>query len=170
MFDIAERLLPNALTLLTQLAATGVIYLLYRQFLHEPVMGYLDRQAEELNEAQNYADRVEQEAEEKSKALEAEHEEKIEQLRKSEQALRREAEQEREEILKRAENEKERMIEQARTNIEKERATMVEEVEDHVLSLAVDVTERTLESYAYDEEEVLRVLESELEQMDNETD
>lgn len=165
MFDIADKLFPNLLTLLTQLAATGVIYLLYRKYLHEPVMAYLDRQAVELNEAQNYADKVEQEAELKSLALEKEHSEKTEALRRSQEAMKREAEQERENQLKRTEDEKARMLKQARNEIEKDRLAMFKEVEKHVLDLAVDVTERTLENYTYDEEEVFQVLESELEQM-----
>lgn len=169
MVDIAEKLFPNLLTLLTQLAATGIIYLLYKKYVHEHVMAYLDKQAAELSAAQNYAKEVEEEAAKKSNALDADYEKRTEQLRRSEELMRKEAQQEREEILKRAEEEKEVILRSARIEIDKDREALLREVERHVLDLAVNVTERTLESYSYDEEELFKVLESEMEQMSHET-
>ena len=168
MVDIAEKLFPNLLTLLTQLAATGIIYLLYKKYVHEHVMAYLDKQAAELSAAQNYAKEVEEEAAKKSNALDADYEKRTEQLRRSEELMRKEAQQEREEIIKRAEEEKEMILRSARIEIDKDREALLREVERHVLDLAVNVTERTLESYSYDEEELFKVLESEMEQMSNE--
>ena len=168
MVDIAEKLFPNLLTLLTQLAATGIIYLLYKKYVHEHVMAYLDKQAAELSAAQDYAKEVEEEAAKKSNALDADYEKRTEQLRRSEELMRKEAQQEREEIIKRAEEEKEVILRSARIEIDKDREALLREVERHVLDLAVNVTERTLESYSYDEEELFKVLESEMEQMSNE--
>ncbi len=169
MVDIAEKLFPNLLTLLTQLAATGIIYLLYRKYVHEHVMTYLDKQAAELNAAQNYAKEVEEEASVKSQELDAEYEKRIEQLRRSEEMMRKEAQQERAGILRRAEEEREALLRNAQIEIEKDREALLREVEAHVLDLAVNVTERTLESYSYDDEELFKVLESEMEQMSHET-
>ena len=167
MVDIAEKLFPNLLTFLTQLAATGIIYLLYRKFVHEHVMNYLDKQADELSTAQNYAKEVEEEATAKSRELDAEYEKRIEQLRRSEEMMRKEAQQERAAIIRRAEEEREVLLQNAQ--IEKDREALLREVEKHVLDLAVNVTERTLESYSYDDEELFKVLESEMEQMSHET-
>lgn len=169
MVDIAEKLFPNLLTFLTQLAATGIIYLLYRKFVHEHVMNYLDKQADELSTAQNYAKEVEEEAIAKSRELDAEYEKRIEQLRRSEEMMRKEAQQERAAIIRRAEEEREVLLQNAQIEIEKDREALLREVEKHVLDLAVNVTERTLESYSYDDEELFKVLESEMEQMSYET-
>ncbi len=169
MVDIAEKLFPNLLTFLTQLAATGIIYLLYRKFVHEHVMNYLDKQADELSTAQNYAKEVEEEATAKSRELDAEYEKRIEQLRRSEEMMRKEAQQERAAIIRRAEEEREVLLQNAQIEIEKDREALLREVEKHVLDLAVNVTERTLESYSYDDEELFKVLESEMEQMSYET-
>ena len=169
MVDIAEKLFPNLLTFLTQLAATGIIYLLYRKFVHEHVMNYLDKQADELSTAQNYAKEVEEEATAKSRELDAEYEKRIEQLRRSEEMMRKEAQQERAAIIRRAEEEREVLLQNAQIEIEKDREALLREVEKHVLDLAVNVTERTLESYIYDDEELFKVLESEMEQMSHET-
>ena len=169
MVDIAEKLFPNLLTFLTQLAATGIIYLLYRKYVHEHVMNYLDKQADELSRAQNYAKEVEEDATAKSKELDTEYEKRIEQLRRSEEMMRKEAQQERAEIIRRAEEERELLLRNAHLEIEKDREALLREVEKHVLDLAVNVTERTLESYSYDDEELFRVLESEMEQMSHET-
>lgn len=169
MVDIAEKLFPNLLTFLTQLAATGIIYLLYRKFVHEHVMNYLDKQADELSTAQNYAKEVEEEATAKSRELDAEYEKRIEQLRRSEEMMRKEAQQERAAIIRRAEEEREVLLQNAHIEIEKDREVLLREVEKHVLDLAVNVTERTLQSYSYDDEELFKVLESEMEQMSHET-
>lgn len=169
MVDIAEKLFPNLLTFLTQLAATGIIYLLYRKFVHEHVMNYLDKQADELSTAQNYAKEVEEEATAKSRELDAEYEKRIEQLRRSEEMMRKEAQQERAAIIRRAEEEREVLLQNAQIEIEKDREALLREVEKHVLDLAVNVTEKTLESYSYDDEELFKVLESEMEQMSHET-
>lgn len=169
MVDIADKLFPNIITILVQLAATGVIYLLYRKYVHEHVLNYLDSQAEELNRAQLYAEEVEQEAEAKAQSLEEEHKQKAEQLRKQQEMMRREAQEEKEMIIERAEAEKASILQQAQRQIEKDRAALYTEVEEHVLDLAVNVTEKTLEKYSYNEEEIFQALESELEQMNDET-
>lgn len=169
MIDIAEKLFPNLLTLLAQLAATGIIYLLYRKYLHQPVMNYLDKQAEELNEAQNYAKIVEEEAQAKTQALEKEHQEEVERLKRAQQAMEVEARKEREKIIEQATYEKELMLEQAQNEIEIQRANLIAEVEDYLLDVALNLTERTLENYDYDETEIYHSLEVELEQMNNET-
>lgn len=168
MVDIADKLFPNLLTILTQLAATGIIYLLYRKYVHHHVLNYLDKQAAELNRAQHYAEEVEEEAAEKAKSLEAEHELKTEQLRKTQERMRKEAEKERQAILQRAEAEKESLLSDAQIEIAKEREKLLREVEEHVLDLAVIVSERTLERYSYDEGELFQALETELEQMNHE--
>ena len=169
MVDIADNLFPNLLTFLTQLAETGIIYLLYRKYVHEYVMKYLDKQAADLNAAQNYAKEIEEDATRKSKVLDDEYKERLEQLRRSEERMRKEAEQQREKILRRAEEEREVLLRNAHIEIEKDREALLREVEKHVLDLAINVTERTLESYSYDDDELFKVLESEMEQMNHET-
>lgn len=169
MVDIAEKLFPNFLTLLTQLAATGIIYFLYRKYVHEHVLKFLDQQAAEIGKAQNYAKLVEEDAAENAERLKAEHQEKVEQLRKSQQAMRQMADKERATIIEQAEADRDAMLAEARSNIAKEKQQMIQEVEAHVLDLAISITERTLENYSYNEEEVFQVLETELEQMQHET-
>lgn len=169
MVDIANKLFPNLLTLLIQLAATGIIYLLYRKYVHQHVLNFLDKQAAEINEAQNYAKSVEKDAAENEKRLEMEHQKLSEQLKRSQELLKRQAEQEKQEIISRAEAERAALLADARIEIEKEKQFMIKEVEKHVLDLAVSITERTLENYTFNDDEVFQVLATELEQMNNET-
>ena len=169
MVDIAEKLFPHLLTLFSQLAATGIIYFLYRKYVHQHVLNFLDQQAAELDKAQNYAKVVEEGAAENAQRLEAEHQEKVEQLRKSQLAMRKMAEKEKEAIMQQAEAERDAMLAEARNDLAKEKQQMIQEVEAHVLDLAISITERTLQNYSYNEEEVFHVLETELEQMQHET-
>ena len=83
--------------------------------------------------------------------------------------MRKMAEKEKEAIIQQAEAEKDAMLAEARNDLAKERQQMIQEVEAHVLDLAISITERTLENYSYNEEEVFQVLETELEQMQHET-
>lgn len=168
MIDIAGKLFPNLLTIITQLAATGILYFLYRKYVHEHVLNFLDQQADDINRAQLYAEEVEEEALEKSKQLDAEHQKRLEQLNRSQQALLKQAQLNRESILKQAEAEKDALLADARVQIEKEKQIMLKEVEAHVLDLAVTITERALENYSYDEDEAFDALELELEQMNHE--
>lgn len=170
MFDIADKLFPNILTLLTQLGATGVIYLLYRRYLHEPVMNYLDTQAKELDEAQSLAENVEKKAVVKEKELELAHQRNIEALARSEEALKKESQKERAEILRQAEERRRLMLEQTEVEIEKQKQAMMAELEEYILETAASVAERALENYSFNEEEMYNSLAAELEQMHNETD
>lgn len=161
--DIASKLFPNFLTILTQLAATGIIYLLYRRFLHEPVMSYLDRQAEEIHEAQDYAEKLESQAQERQAVLEAQYQEEVAAIRRSQEAMREEAERERQDILRQANEEKTYILQQARQAIAQERQAMLSEVSDQVLDLAVDVSHKALDNYEFDEDIIYLNLERELE-------
>lgn len=169
MVDIADKLFPNLLTFFTQIAATGIIYLLYRKYLHEPAMDYLGGQAEKLNEAHIFAEKVEEEAVLKSKELEEEHRQQVDRLKRTQEAMETEAKRERDRILEAATHEKELMLEHAQNEIEIQRAELITEVEDYLLQVALQLTERTLENYDYDEAEIYHSLEVELEQMNNET-
>ena len=102
-------------------------------------------------------------------ALEKEHQEEVERLKRAQQAMEVEARKEREKIIEQATHEKELMLEQAHNEIEIQRANLIAEVEDYLLDVALNLTERTLENYDYDETEIYHSLEVELEQMNNET-
>ena len=169
MPDIADKLFPNLLTFFTQIAATGIIYLLYRKYLHEPAMNYLDNQAEKLNEAHIFAEKVEKEAVIKSKELDEEHQQQVDRLKRTQEAMEIDAKRERERILEAAAHERALMLEKAQNEIEIQRAELITEVEDYLLQVALQLTERTLENYDYDETEIYHSLEVELEQMNNET-
>lgn len=44
--DIADKLFPNLLTMLTQLASTGILFLLFKKFLYVPVLNYIEKRNE----------------------------------------------------------------------------------------------------------------------------
>lgn len=170
MVDIAEKLFPNVWTMLAQLIATGIIFLLYRRYVHKPVMAWLDRQTQEFLKAQNYAEEVEEKALIREQELQADFQKQVEHMHRAQELMKQEAQAEREEILKRAQAERLQLLEQADAQIEREKIAMLDEVEAHIMNLAVNVTERTLENYQYDEEDVFSSLEKELEKVSHETD
>jgi F-type H+-transporting ATPase subunit b len=46
MFDISEQLFPNLITILVQLCATGVIFIMYKKYLHQIVLDFIDKKAD----------------------------------------------------------------------------------------------------------------------------
>lgn len=64
--DIADKLIPNLLTMLAQLASTGVIFLVFKKYLYAPVMAYIEKRNQSEQDRLTQA----QESLEKAKELE----------------------------------------------------------------------------------------------------
>lgn len=167
MVDIFSKLMPNLQTLITQLIATGIIFLVYRKFLHQPVLNFLDKQADDLREAERHVEAIENEAREREEALNKEREEAIESLERMRKNSRQEISEEREKMLEQARAESERITAEANERIEKTREEMMKEVEDYALELAVSVNRRVLSDMDVSEEATLSSLQKEMDRVIN---
>lgn len=167
MVDIFSKLMPNLQTLITQLIATGIIFLVYRKFLHQPVLNFLDKQADDLREAERHVETIENEAREREEALNKEREEAIESLERMRKNSRQEISEEREKMLEQARAESERITAEANERIEKTREEMMKEVEDYALELAVSVNRRVLSDMDVSEEATLSSLQKEMDRVIN---
>lgn len=165
MVDIAEKLFPNLLTLLTQLASTGVLYWLYRKYLHEPVVEFFDRQANKMTEAEDYAEEVQKRAEENEQEVAEQRQASLQQIETTKSKMMEEAERQRQELINQANEEKGQIVEDGRRQIEDERTKMVTEVEDHLVTVAMLMSQRALENYEVSDEQSLHSLEKELEKV-----
>lgn len=165
MIDIADKLFPNILTLLAQLAATGVLYVLYRKYVHTPVMSYLNRQAQELQEADQLAAKVEEDARQRQAQLELEFKEEKEKLMQEHERQLKESLRQRDAIIHEAHQEKQHIIQQGQLEIEQNRQAMLKEVEEESLNIAVDVAQRVLENYSYDQADIVQGIQKELEKV-----
>lgn len=162
MPDILDKLVPNLQTMLVQLVATFIIYLIYRKFLHEPVVNYLDSRADKMREAEIYAEKVEEEAKARQEELKAEHKKALENVERLREQTLKEIAEEREHLLEKARSESDRIIERANEQIEASRDSMMEEVEEHAIDLAANITKRALQGMNVSEEDSLKSLEAEM--------
>lgn len=165
MPDILNKLIPNPMTVLVQLAATFIIYLIYKKFLHQPVVDYLDARAKEMKEAEGYADKVEQDAKKRQEQLKAEHKKALENVERLRAQTIKDIDSEREKLLNNAHAESDRILQRASEQIDASREAMIKEVEDHALDLAISITKRTLQDVDVNEEETFKSLEAEMDRV-----
>lgn len=164
--DIAENLFPNILTLLTQLAATFVIYKMYKKFLHESVVDYLERRQEKMATDMAEADAARKDAAIMKEQVKVEYDKSFAELEVLKKQLIHEANLKKAEIIKEADIEVENMRKRNEQALERDRKEMYKEVNDHVLSVATELNRKVLENMTFDESEVLNELAKELDEYD----
>lgn len=161
--DIAQKLIPNLMTMAAQLAATFVIFLMYKKFLHTPVQAYLDARAQKMND--DLAD---------AQALKLEGKALRDQARIAQQELFTKTKGLEEQMLLSAEKERKAIIDSAQDEIlaqraqnerqlKLEREAMELAARSQVLDLAVMINQKVLEEKEFDHSEVLKGLEKALE-------
>ena len=142
--DIQGNLFPNPLTMLTQLLATLIIFLMFKKFLWKPVKQILARRTQAMNDeleqaqqtrasAQAYLDQAQQEVE---KARDA--------GRQIVSEARAEADELREATLRDADTKARRRLDAAEAEIAQKEREMRQELQDEVADLAILATERLL--------------------------
>lgn len=162
MFDIAEQLFPNLLTMIVQLCATAVIYVLYKKYVHQIVIDYIDKRREKLTEAQTLAAEVDQRAKEQAEELAVERKKTIQEIEAQKQLMIQQVEQQKAIMLAEAKKEADQLKTDAEITINRERLAMLDEVEDYILNLAALMTQRVLENYPVDEKAMMRALQIEM--------
>lgn len=73
--DIADKLIPNVLTMITQLVATGILFMVFKKYLYKPVLAYIDKR----NEAEQNRLAEAQSALEKAQSIEKDRQEQFKQ-------------------------------------------------------------------------------------------
>lgn len=163
MFDIAGQLLPNLLTISVQLCATGVIFLVYKKYLHKPVLEIMDRKADDFQKAYKDVEKMKEEQIELTKKFEEEKEELIRNLQIQRQAMVDETSKLRETMIKEASDKADSFYSDAHHTIEKERIEMLSDLQNHVVSVSSQMVGKVLEGFEFDEGQMVSALEKELE-------
>ncbi|WP_427337917.1 F0F1 ATP synthase subunit B [Caloranaerobacter sp. DY30410] len=153
--SIDVRVIPELSSLVMQIIATIVLFLVLRHFLFKPVTEFLNARKEKIASDLLAANKNKEEAQN----LKREYEMKIEASKKEAQeiieAARRRGEEVREEIIKEAKKEAEAIIEKARKEIEREREKAVEELKEEVVTIAMlaasKVIDKNLDAKAHKE-------------------
>lgn len=160
--DILEQLVPNVLTMITQLAATGVIFIMYKKFLHAPVLEYLDARKLKREEDLALAALAKDEARDLQYKTKKDYEQAQKDLTKLRENMLRDAELEKERLLADAKVEIESLKERNDQILENERRRLYKEVNQHLLEVASDINKKVLADYNFSDDEMLSALEKEM--------
>ncbi|QIK69733.1 ATP synthase F0 subunit B [Erysipelothrix sp. HDW6C] len=160
--DIAQKLMPNLLTMAAQLGATYVIYLMYKKYLHEPVQKFLDMRAEAIANEVTAAQQLKEESLAMREQSAEDYEIAIEKLKRVEQEMLAEANRERQAIVASAQDDIQAQKQALIDAFEIEKQTLFDDVSDQVLSLAVAVNRKVISQHEYENETMINDLEKEI--------
>jgi F-type H+-transporting ATPase subunit b len=144
--DIMGKLFPDLRTMLVQLAATGVLFYLFRKYLWDTVSNYLNQRAEFLQQQLLDAKQANEEAQ-------TTLDESKEQLQRAASEASRiiergsnEGKRIKEELVNVAKQEAAFKLESARQQIEAERASMMSDVQKEIVDVAMLASEKLLKN------------------------
>jgi F-type H+-transporting ATPase subunit b len=144
--DIMGKLFPDLRTMLVQLAATGVLFYLFRKYLWDTVSNYLNQRAEFLQQQLLDAKQANEEAQ-------ITLDESKEQLQRAASEASRiiergsnEGKRIKEELVNVAKQEAAFKLESARQQIEAERASMMSDVQKEIVDVAMLASEKLLKN------------------------
>lgn len=147
MIDIASKLFPNILTIVTQLCASLVIFVMYKKYVHDHVIRFLDDKQQMMVDATEKAKAVDLEAKKQREQLNQEREIMKRDMESYRLTLERKAKQEYDAQVKAAANEIARRNEASLQQINKEKEAMLKEVKEHAVDLAYAMSERALKEF-----------------------
>ena len=163
MFDISEQLFPNLITILVQLCATGVIFIMYKKYLHQVVLDFIDKKADAFQKEYIELESIKLEQVEERNRLEAEKEEQVNLYNEQKARLIVELAAQRERLIKEAQEDARALKDQASLSIEKERIAMLRSVEQDIIDVSSLMVAKVLDGYTFDEDQIIDALKKEME-------
>lgn len=165
--NIKELLFPNPWTMLAQLCATFIIYLLYKKFLHEPVQAYLAKRADRIVSEVKEAETLKADAQAMHAKTQEEYASAMTRLKSVEATMLEDATKEKQAIIDSAQDE----INALKNNLEKqyetEKSRLYGEVSNYMLEAAVAVNKKVLEGTQFDSTQMVDDLEKEMKSYDH---
>ena len=143
--DIQGNLLPNILTMLTQLLATLIIFLLFKKFLWKPVREILAKRSASMQSELDEAKKIHQEASAHLEEAKNEIEEAKKSSRKIVEEARTEADSLRDSILKDAEIKARNKMDEANQKIAQHERDVRESLKEETVKVAMEAVKKLLE-------------------------
>ncbi len=142
--DILGSLIPDPITMLAQLMATGLLFLAFKKYLWVPVSEYLDKRANIAQKELTDANQAKEDAFEKQKQANAQLQEAAIKAQKIINHSESEAKKIKEEMLSQAQSQAKQKIEHARSQIELQRKDMQSSIRKEIVDVAMLASERLL--------------------------
>lgn len=156
---IDEKLIPQILTMLAQLCATGVIFIMYKKYMHEPVMKFLDARAEKMQSDLADAEVLKQESLELREKAKKEHESVVSGAKALELQMLEGAKKERQSIIDSAQDSINAQRKRLEDDFKQERQDLYSEVSSKMVGLAVDVNRKVLHDVNFDHDSMIKDIE-----------
>lgn len=142
--DIQGQLFPNIYTLITQLGATFIIFVVFKKFLYIPVVNWLDQRAEKMQEDLVIAQQQKQLAFEEVEKAKQLYQDNVVAGRNLISESQNQAQQEKQAILHAAKVEADAMLAQAKIAIENQRQELLVNINDEIVDVAMAATNKLL--------------------------
>ena len=142
--DVIGQLLPNPITMITQLCSTLVLFLVIRKFLWASVKRFLDQRADKMQQQLTQSETDLQRAAQDRRQAENELRLAREQSSLILQKAAEEARDTRETLLRQAHQEAEDQLTRARGQMEMERQRMQSEMRREMVEIALSATEKLI--------------------------
>ena len=156
--DVIGQLIPNPITMLTQLCSTLVLFLFVKKFLWTAVTNFIDRRSEAMQNDLRLSAEAKKDAEADREAARAEVRQARETSRKILEKVKDESEVLRTSIVNQAKKEAELKIEAADRAIEAQKKQAHDEMVQEMVSVAMAAAEKLMSEKA-DAQDDARIIE-----------
>ena len=151
--DVFSQLMPNVLTILTQLCATGVLFFLMYKLAWKPVKKILDTRSEYEQSRLEKADALKKEYEQKSREADTQIENATIEAQNIIQNAQAEGQRLKDNLVDEGKQKSQQLIEDAQNNIALQKNKMIEDMHEEVVNIALSAAEKMLQQKLDSEED-----------------
>lgn len=144
-FDVATQLFPNPLSILTQLLATFIIFMVAKKYLFKEARKFLQARQDKMQENLQQAEAKHLEANQ----ILAEAKQDLAKIQGDAKHLKQEAKVEalelKEKLIQEAKSEADAIVLKAREKVEREKQAAFKDIEKHIVDVAINASGKLLE-------------------------
>lgn len=136
-FNIDGQLFPNIWTFITQLAATGVLFLVFAKFLYKPVVNLLNKRSDKMQEDLALAKQERELAQVQHQKAQETYQEAVANSKQLINDSRLEAEQVKANMIQEAKHQANHQLEMAKQAIQGQHRDMKDSIKDEIVEVAL---------------------------------
>lgn len=144
--DVLEQLMPNLLTMITQLVATFLLFVLMKKLAWEPAKKMLQQRADYQQSLLTEAEELKKENERLRRQVERQLAEADKAAQQTLANAQIEGEKLKNELVNEGREKSKQIVEEAQADIEMQKARMLDEMHEELVDAAISATEKMLNS------------------------
>lgn len=143
--DIASKLFPNFWTWIVQLCSTGILLILFKKYLWQPILKYFSKRADYIEKNINDSKDMREKAQVYLDEADKQAKEAATQYRSIIDQAKNDANKQKQVILDDASKQAKDKIEQARNEIELERQQAQDQMKEEIVDIAAEVATKIMD-------------------------